>query len=135
MFKMELESGIRRIYRTGSGALAVEVSITDHTVIRGGAMDVFVKNGQVPHFMDRTLAVQTYFKLPDGSSIGELFNPTVKHVGARTEADFDWMLEATPENERLLLDEISRRYLAWVELLASDLEENLVERGCDDADR
>lgn len=135
MFKMELESGTRRIYRTGSGALAVEVSITDHTGIRGGAMDVFVKNGWVPRFMKRTLSVQTYFKLPDGSSVGELFNPTVKHAGARTEADFDWMLEATPENEQLLLDEIGRRYLAWIDLIASDLEENMVERGCDEADR
>lgn len=116
MLKLKLESGTRRIYGTESGALAVEVCTTDHTGIKGSAMDVYVKNGWVPRFMEKTLGAQTYFKLPDGTQVGELFNPTIK----AGQADFDWLLEATPENEEAILREVFRRYSAWYELVSAD---------------
>ena len=127
MFELKLESGNRRIYETASGTLAVEICTTDHNGIKGGSMDVYVKNGWVDRFMSKTLGVQTYFKLPDGTKVGELFNPTVKRVSAGSELDFDWLLEATHENEERILDEIGRRFRLWVD----SLEVDCGECGCD----
>lgn len=121
MFRLKIESGTRRIYVTDGGILTVEVCTTEHSGIKGGAMDVYVKNGLVDHFMDKTLGVQTYFKLPDGTQVGELFNPTIKRVSAGLEMDFEWLLEATAENESRLLGEIGRRYAEWVKELCADV--------------
>lgn len=121
MFELKLESGSRRIYETASGTLAVEICNTDHRSVKGGAMDVYVKNGWVDRFMDETIGCQTYFKLPDGAKVGELFNPTVKRVAAGSELDFEWLLEATAENESRLLGEIGRRYAEWVKELCADV--------------
>lgn len=118
MFRLKQDHGSRRVYSTGRGTLTVEVTETEHAGIKGGAMDVYVRNGWVPRFMDRTLGVQTYLRLPDGTQVGELFNPTVA-PGAR-EVDFDWLLEATPENERLLLEEVERRFLEWAMAVSSE---------------
>ena len=115
MFRLKIESGTRRMYVTDGDILTAEVCTTEHTGIKGGAMDVYVKNGWVDHFMDKTLGVQTCFKLPDGTQVGELFNPTIKCVGSKREIDFDWLLEATPENEQRILDEIESRFRAWVD--------------------
>ena len=120
MFRLKIESGTRRIYVTDGGVLTVEVCTTEHSGIKGGAMDVYVKNGWIDHFMDKTLGVQTYFKLPDGTKVGELFNPTIKNVGSKREIDFDWLLEATPENEQRILDEIESRFRAWVDSINAE---------------
>lgn len=115
---MELrrESGTRRVYAHANGALTVEVCTTEHSVRESGLMSRWVKRGYLPEFIPRTLSVQTYFDLPGGTQSGGPFNPTAKHG----KVDFDWMLEATPENERLLLDEVQRRFDEWLDEITED---------------
>lgn len=92
----------------------------DRMLDKGGAMDVYVKNGWVPRFMDRTLGIQVYLRLSDGTQVVDVFNPTIKRDAG--EIDFNWLLEATPENELRLLREVAHRFTAWVSMMRRDAD-------------
>lgn len=126
MFDLVQDHGARRVYSTKSGTLKVEVIETEHRGIKGGAMDVYVKNGWVPRFMERTLGIQVYLRLPDGTQVVDVFNPTIKRDAG--EINFNWLLEATPENELRLLREVAYRFTAWVSMMRRDADA-LAERG------
>lgn len=110
-FELYLTSGTRRMYRSADGALTVEMSTCEGDTSKGGIMTKWAKCGYLARPLETFLGAQTYFKLGDGTQLTDVFNPTVNLE--RFEVDFDWMLEATEDNERLILDEIGRRYEAW----------------------
>lgn len=110
-FELYLTSGTRRMYRSADGALTVEMRTNEGDTSKGGIMRKWVKCGYLARPLETFLGAQTYLKLEDGTQLTDVFNPTVDLE--RFEANFDWMLEATEENERLILDEIGRRYEAW----------------------
>lgn len=74
---------------------------------RADLMSMWVKRGHLPEFINEYLIVDTYFYDEDGRCYGR-YNPTEKRGGAGRVIDFDWMLEATPENEALVVAECLR---------------------------
>ena len=98
--------GRRRYYGNGSD-LVVEIATIEHHRGAGSLMSLWVNNGRMPRFVERTLNVNVFFTDESGRCV-ERFNPTVKPGGCVR--DFDWVLEATQENEDRLLAEIERRY-------------------------
>ena len=109
-FELCLTSGTRRMYRSADGALTVEVSDCEYDRSANSLMTLWVRHGCMAEHIDRTVSVQTYLRLDDGTQVKDAFNPQVTDG---REIDFVWMLEATEDNERLILDEIARRYEAW----------------------
>lgn len=70
-------------------------------------MSMWVKRGCLPEFINEYLVVDTYFYDESGRCWG-YYNPTEKRGGAGRVIDFDWMLEATPENEARVVAECLR---------------------------
>lgn len=70
-------------------------------------MSRWVKRGYLPEFINEYLVVDTYFYDENGRCWG-YYNPTEKRGGAGRVIDFDWMLEATPENEARVVAECLR---------------------------
>ena len=69
-------------------------------------MRMWVKNGCVKEFLTRTLNVKTYcFDKKDVWL--EKYNPQI--IENTNQLNFEYMLEATEENERLLLNEVVKR--------------------------
>lgn len=102
----------RRFYESDLGPLTVEVTECTHDRGRtGDLMELWVKHGWMPEFIERTLHVSTYFYEEEGGCLG-LYNPQIKNGVARSVIDFRWILKATPENEAKLLAECERRMLA-----------------------
>lgn len=108
MLELMSTSGNRRIYGNGSD-LEVHIGTSEHGHGSGSLMDRWVKAGNLPAFVARALDVDVYYTREDGSVVG-MFNPTEKPGGDGYVIDFDWVLEATDENERRILDEVERRY-------------------------
>lgn len=78
----------------------------------GGARSLpylWKKKGYIDRELDTYLCVDTYVKDTEGRSWG-MYNPQHKRSedNKRTEINFDWMFEATEENEQRLLDEVYR---------------------------
>lgn len=96
----------RRFYTNGKD-LTVEVTEVTYDRSANSLMTLWVKKGLMPRFIDRALCVQVYYDDGEGGCL-DMFNPQRKR--GRCEIEFSWMLEATPENERRLLEEIERRY-------------------------
>lgn len=107
MLELVEEYGTRRRYTAG-GVLTVDITTCEYDRSASSLMTLWVRNGYVPRFVERVLWAQTYLKTDEGE-VTDVFNPQVKDRGI----DFAWLLEATPENEGRLLDEIWRRYHEW----------------------
>lgn len=112
----------RRFYENVWGDLVVEVSTITHQHTSGSLMKLWVDNKYLPKFIEKTLCVRVYFEDENGNCI-EKFNPQVKIViekykvskdtyknTVKSMIEFEWVLEATEENEQKLLNEIERRY-------------------------
>lgn len=100
--------GSRHIYRIGS---SFEVEVT--TVVCDlndphSSMRIWKKHGFIRDLLPSYLAVSTYYREPDGW-YGR-YNITIKPSddGRRQVLDYDYLREATPENERELLAECIR---------------------------
>lgn len=114
---MRLEStngidGCRRFYRSDEGDLTVEICEIAHEHDKNGIMTQWVKRGWLPEFIEKTLSVRTYYEDGEGNCWGR-YNPQAKTEvnedgNPYPGTDFDWVLEATPENERRLLEECER---------------------------
>lgn len=98
---MELvrDCGTRRVYK--APALCVEIE-TIKVKPDDQFMKEWVNRGFVPQRMCSWLNVNVH-------PIVLGCNPMVKRGGCGYVLDYDWVLEATPENERLVLAEIERR--------------------------
>lgn len=70
-------------------------------------MNLWVKNGYFPHFIENRLTVQTYATTEKGDCFG-WYNPTIKmhESGKRTVINFGWMLEDTPENRDKIIEKV-----------------------------
>ncbi len=100
----------KRIYTTHVNGGELVIWIQTIKADRNSKHDVmghWVKNGYLPEFIPERLHVDTYFYDGDGRCWG-YYNPTEKRGGAGRVYDFDWMLAATPENEKRLIDEAVR---------------------------
>lgn len=126
MFTLDRVAGIndcRRLYKSDDGKLFVEICTCDSgdRSNKNSLMNLYVKNGWLSEWLPTYLSVSTYFYDDDGCH--GYYNPTEKlelfepgtpeyknHGGARYVINFDWKLEATPENEKRILEEVERRY-------------------------
>jgi hypothetical protein len=89
--------------------MEVEFVKIEHDLTRkNDLMNLWFKAGSLPAKLPSHWAVYTYFTTCEGQ-LG-IFNPTVKKGGAGLTLDFEWMLEATPENRDKLLAEVQKRY-------------------------
>lgn len=90
------------------GELVIEIR-THKTDMRrrSDLMRIWVDRGYLAKPIRRYLHVDTYFYDEDGRCCG-YYNPTEKRGGLGRVIDFDWMLEATPENESRLVAECLR---------------------------
>lgn len=108
-----LSFGGRRRYENGEGLL-VDIKTVKHERKPNDLMTIWVKEGYLPEFLETTLHVDTEYttKGEDGWDIctGNTFNPYIKYRDGRPVVNFDWVLEATPENEQRIIKEIERRY-------------------------
>lgn len=126
----DYEMGIRRFYVNEWGDLRVQISTVKHDKKdRHDLMNLWLRRGHVDKFIPTTLSVETEFMMSNGDLVRK-FNPTVKieiekqDLGdgvikdySRRVLDFDWVLEATPENEQKILDEIER---CWEEYMSKE---------------
>lgn len=118
MMHLKSKNGVNdcaRFYESDEGKLVVEISECEYDHSANSLMTLWVKHGWMPRFFDRTLSVHTYYRDEEGNCHG-VYNPQrktrVDEFGNRhAEINFDWMLEATPENERRLLRECERLML------------------------
>lgn len=74
---------------------------------RGDLMRTWVQRGHLAEPIKRYLQVDTYFYDENGRCWG-YYNPTEKRGGLGRVIDFEWMLEATPENEARIVAECLR---------------------------
>lgn len=103
-------NNFRRQYETktkNGNNLVIEISTTEHDKnFIHSLMRMWVKNGCVKEFLTRTLNVKTYcFDKKDVWL--EKYNPQI--IENTNQLNFEYMLEATEENERLLLNEVVKR--------------------------
>lgn len=108
------EHGLRRVWESHDRRLQVDICVTEHDRGRASLMGMWVRRGLLPAHVDRTLSVSTYYTDDAGRCWG-MFNPTERPGGHGHVVDFDWVLEATPDNERRLLEEIDRRYREFLD--------------------
>lgn len=104
------ENGCRRIYENEDGSFCVVISTITHHHGAYSRMDQWVRSGLLPRWIRQTLHVSTYFTDAEGRCWG-LYNPQEKRQGTRNVVNYEWKLEATPENEKKILAECERRYL------------------------
>ena len=90
------------------GELVIEVrTVKADRKSKADLMSCWVKNGHLSEFIPEHLHVDTYFYDEDDRCWG-YYNPTEKRGGYGRSIDFDWILEATPENESRLVTECLR---------------------------
>lgn len=106
----EYADGKIRHYGNGHDLEVLVETVDGHS----GVMRRWVRLGLLPKALDTWLSVSTFYTDGNGNCLGK-FNPTVKPATDRIGLvyDPDWVLEATPENERRILEEIERRYEEW----------------------
>lgn len=101
-------SETRRVYHVGPRFL-VEVTACHHDLTsRHDLMNVWKAAGYIPAALSTHLAVDTYY-YDDGGNCWGRYNITTKAgPGGEFVIDFDYLREATPENERELVAECIR---------------------------
>lgn len=108
----------RRWFYTNGKDLSIEVCKIEHDRSKTSLMSLWVKKGWLPKFIDTTWSIRCYFYREDGSCV-EAFNPQIKQevnengCAPKNVIDFDWELEATPENLQKIFNEIERRYYLY----------------------
>lgn len=96
----------RTWYHVGDNFL-IEVGITEHDrANRNDLANLWVKHGHLDHFLPTTAHITTYYTDKEGRYSG-LYN--IQHKRDNT-IDFNYMLEATPENINRLIAECIRMY-------------------------
>lgn len=108
----ERAGGRRRFYYVGDRFL-VEVSICEHDPASpSDLMNVWKKHGYITAVLPSHLSVSTYYTDEAGNCWGR-YNITEKtsEDGKRRVVNFDYLKEATPENERELVAECIRLYI------------------------
>lgn len=96
------------IEQVNDGELVIEIkTIKADRESKYDMMSRWVKNGYLPEFIPERLHVDTYF-YDEGGRCWGYYNPTEKRGGAGRVIDFDWILEATPENEARVVAECLR---------------------------
>lgn len=101
--------GARRIYHVGE-RFQIEVITCEHDKNnKHDMMNIWKKAGYIKDFLPTHLAVSTYYTDIDGNCWG-YYNITEKRSddGRRNVIDFDYMLEATEENEMYLVGQCIR---------------------------
>lgn len=103
-------NNFRRQYETktkNGNKLIIEISTTEHDKNSiHSLMRMWVKNGDVKDFLTRTLNVKTYY-YDEKQVCLEKYNPQI--INNTKQLNFEYVLEATEENERLLLNEVVKR--------------------------
>lgn len=109
-------NGCRRFFKSDIGNLVIEVTTVKHDRdSKHSLMNLWVEKGWMPKFISTTLSINTYYTDAEGNCFG-MFNPQIQtginELGnPYPEINFLWMLEATPENEKRILDECERLML------------------------
>lgn len=119
MMHLKSKNGIDdcvRWYESDEGKLTVEICECEYDHSSNSLMTLWVKHGWMPRFIDRALCVHTYYRDDEGNCWGR-YNPQHKVAAdefgdLHAEINFDWLLEATMENEQRLLSECERLMLA-----------------------
>lgn len=86
--------------------LTVDVTTTRYDDSKNSLMTMWVGSGLLPRFIERVLWLDVEADV--GGHAAKAYNPQECVRGGRVEIDFDWVLEATPENEERLLEEVLR---------------------------
>jgi hypothetical protein len=106
-------SGIRKTYHIGDNFI-VEVSTSKNDHSRHSLAKHWKKHGYTTKEFETWLNVSTYYYDEKGNCYG-YYNPTVKiQIGknfCHPVIDFDYLLEATPENEKYLVCECIKAML------------------------
>lgn len=84
--------------------ILVEVSICENDGSKYALPKLWKKNGWMDHELKTWIHLMVYVTDPSGLCHGK-YNPTEK----AGKINFQWMLEATPENLEKLLTEVERR--------------------------
>lgn len=109
--KKTYDFGNRKVWETttcNGNKLLIEISKTHHDPnFKRGLMHLWLKEGVVRKFMTTTLHLQTYYYDDHGNCIGR-YNPQVKYGTKFNTVNFDYLLEATEENELFLIKEVLR---------------------------
>ena len=103
--RVDVWSDTRKRYVTADG-LSVDVSVTEYDRSGNSLMTMWVKGSLLPRFIERVLWLDVEADV--GGHAAKAYNPQECVRGGRVEIDFDWVLEATPENEERLLEEVLR---------------------------
>ncbi|MCD7919468.1 MAG: hypothetical protein LUG45_05245 [Clostridiales bacterium] len=107
---VEHQGEARTVYHVGHD-FAVDVSRVPHDLTRrGDLMNLWYRSGCISQRLPSHLSITTYFTDCHGDCHGDLYNITVKPraVGAGYELNFDFLREATPDNEAELVAECIR---------------------------
>ena len=103
--------GIRKMWETTTrkgNKIIIETMRTEHDPkFKNDLMHMWVKRGFVKEFMETTLHIQTHYYADDGHCYG-LYNPQVHYDQKQRTINFDYLLEATEENELFLIKEVLR---------------------------
>ena len=105
-----VEGTPRSWWKSMDGKMEVEISETTHDKkCSCDLMRLWIEHGYTSKWLDTTLSVHVYYT-DDKGNCWCWYNPTCRlsESGTRMVLDFDWMLESTPENVRLILDECER---------------------------
>lgn len=108
------EREMKKVYVTGDGWFQVELSTINHDKHDpSDPMHDWFASGYVSRFMNTSIAIRTCFIDYEGNAYA-WFNPLEKPSrSGRNIIDFEWLLESTPQNEKILLRECERRYLHY----------------------
>ena len=101
--------GMRTLYHVGS-RFTVEATTVEHDLSSArDLMNIWKKAGYISKALPSHIAIDTYYTDNDGNCWG-YYNITVKPSddGKRRVIDFDYLREATPENELELVAECIR---------------------------
>lgn len=100
------QSATRTIYHVGPRFLVdvVRCQAKDTNLMRA-----WVENGHIPEALPSYISINTHY-LDEAGRWWCIYNITTKRDGARGVIDFDYLREATPENERELVAECIRLF-------------------------
>lgn len=102
--RVDVGSDVRKRYV--ADGLTVDVTTTRYDDSKSSLMTMWVKQGLLPRFVERVLWLDVEADV--GGHAAKAYNPQECVRGGRVEIDFDWVFEATPENEERLLEEVLR---------------------------
>lgn len=107
--KIEDVADTRTMYHIGDRFIVEVTRCTCDNVNPRSIMNIWKKAGYIPVVLPSYLVVNTYFTDISGNCWG-WYNVTEKPSkdGKRRVIDFDYLLEATPENEKRLVAECIR---------------------------